>query len=121
MRATGKSMRAAKRLRRALTPPEAKLWQWLRGSPAGVRFRRQYPVGPFVADFYCPAAKLVIEVDGAIHDYCTERDEKRDDYLRRLGLNILRVSGAEVMTDAVAVADGIIALCKAGPSTTQLR
>lgn len=121
MRATGKSMRNARQLRRALSPPEAKLWKLLRGSPAGIRFRRQYAVEPYVADFYCAAAKLVIEVDGAIHDYRVEHDEKRDKYLESLGLSVVRISGSEVMKDVAAVADSLLALCRAGPSTTQLR
>jgi very-short-patch-repair endonuclease len=102
-----------------MSPPEARLWALLRRSPAGVKFRRQHPIGPYVADFYCPAAKLVIEIDGLIHDFTTKRDERRDEYMRDLGLRILRVSGSDVMKDALSVADGLVRLC--GPSTTQLR
>jgi very-short-patch-repair endonuclease len=120
MRATLKSMRAAKRQRRNMSPPEARLWALLRRSPGGVRFRRQHPVGPYVADFYCPAAKLVIEIDGLIHDFTTEHDEARDGYMRDLGLTVLRIPASEVMRNALSVAEGLIRLC-AGPSTTQLR
>ena len=121
MRATGNSMRIARRQRRAMSPPELKLWSLLRRSPNGVRFRRQYPIGPYVADFYCPSAKLIIEVDGLVHDNleAAARDQVRDDYLRSLGLSVIRVPAIDVLKDAVAVADGLIGLC--GPSTTQLR
>jgi very-short-patch-repair endonuclease len=112
-------MRTAKQQRRNMTPPEVKLWALLRRSPGGVGFRRQHPVGPYVADFYCPAAKLVIEIDGLIHDFTVERDGARDEYIRSLGLSVLRIPASDVMRDALSVADGLVRLC--GPSTTQLR
>ena len=59
-----KTVLNARTLRRAMTRPEVLLWQVLRERPNGLRFRRQHPVGPFVLDFYCPAARLAIEVDG---------------------------------------------------------
>jgi len=118
MRATAKSMRTARRQRRAMSPPEVRLWTLLRRSPGGVRFRRQHPVGPYVADFYCPAAKLVIEIDGRIHDFTDEDDEVRDEYIRGLGLAVIRIAASDVMRDAISVADSLVRLC--GPSTTQL-
>jgi very-short-patch-repair endonuclease len=112
-------MQNAKRQRRKMSPPEVRLWTLLRRSPGGVSFRRQHPIGRYVADFYCPAAKLVIEIDGLIHDFTIKRDDRRDEFIRGLGLNILRISAAEVMMDALSVADGLVRLC--GPSTTRLR
>ncbi len=100
-------------------PSRRRLWALLRRSPNGIRFRRQHPIGPYVADFYCPAAKLVIEIDGLIHDFAVDHDQARDDYMRDLGLAILRIPAAEVMKDALSVADGLVRLC--GPSTTLLR
>jgi len=118
-------MKAARRLRRRMSPPEVRLWNLLRGAPAGIRFRRQYAVGPYVADFYCPAAKLVIEIDGLVHDFAgpAARDEKRDAYIRSLGLRIIRIEASQVFDDPTSVADSLIAMCGgfAGPSTTQLR
>jgi len=119
MHATKKSMQLARQQRRAMSLPEVKLWALLRRSPGGVSFRRQHPIGPYVADFYCPAAKLVIEVDGQTHDFTVERDEARDEFMRGLGLKIIRVPASEVLADALSVADGLVRLC--GPSTTQLR
>jgi very-short-patch-repair endonuclease len=105
--------------------PEVKLWALLRRSPSGIRFRRQHPVGPYVADFYCPAAKLIIEIDGISHDLGDRPalDLRRDNYVRQLGLSVLRIPAADVLNDVTAVADGLIALCReaVGPSTTQLR
>jgi len=112
-------MQIARQQRRAMSPPEVKLWALLRRSPAGVKFRRQHPIGPYVADFYCAAARLVVEVDGRTHDNTCERDERRDSYLRALGLTVVRIPAAEVLGDAAGVADGLVRLC--GPSTTQLR
>jgi very-short-patch-repair endonuclease len=112
-------MRLAKQQRRSMSRPEVRLWALLRRSPCGIRFRKQHPIGPYVADFYCPAVKLVIEIDGQIHGFTVERDERRDEYMRGLGLHILRIPAADVMADALSVADGLIQLC--GPSTTQLR
>jgi very-short-patch-repair endonuclease len=105
-----------------MTPPEVRLCNRLRRSPSSIRFRRQYAIGPYVADFYCPAAKLVIEVDGLAHDFAgpAERDERRTAYMRSLGVNVLRIPAADVFADVDAVADGLIAMCAdwIGPSTT---
>jgi very-short-patch-repair endonuclease len=111
-------MRAARQQRRAMSSPEVKLWALLRRLPGGVKFRRQHPIGPYVADFYCPAAKLVIEVDGMVHDQAKAvvRDHVRDDYLQLLGLKVIRIPAVEVLGDAVTVADALVRLC--GPSTT---
>ena len=108
-----------------MSPPEVRLWSLLRRSPAGIRVRRQHPIGPYVADFYCPAAKLVIEIDGSAHDFAgpASRDKQRDAYMRALGLDITRIPASDVFADATAVAEGLIAMCadRIGPSTTQLR
>ena len=114
-------MAAARRLRRQPSLPEALLWQRLRLTRGELRFRRQHPIGPYVADFYCPAAKIVIEVDGAVHDRRQASDRKRDAYMASLNLQVLRIAAADVLADPTAVADGIYRLCSAaaGPSTTQ--
>ena len=125
MRATRKSMRTARQQRRNMSPAEVRLWNRLRRSPCGIGFRRQHPIGPYSADFYCSAAKLVIEVDGAMHDFPgpAERDERWNSYMRELGLEVVRIPASDVFRDPDAVADAIIRMCSeaAGPSTTQLR
>lgn len=82
----------AKELRKNLTNAELVLWGYLKQSPFGCKFRRQHPLGIFIADFYCHKLKLVIEVDGAIHsvDEVRAADEYREGVLKSEGLNILR-------------------------------
>jgi len=106
-------MRASRRLRRDMSLPEAILWQLLRRSPGGVSFRRQHAIGPYVADFYCPSAKLVIEIDGAAHDAGDRpaRDEERNAYLQSLGLEVTRIPAKDVLKDSHAVADALVRLC----------
>jgi very-short-patch-repair endonuclease len=91
----------ARELRRSASPPESLLWQQLRRRPHGLKFRRQHPFGPLIADFYCPAAKLVVEVDGDSHSMGGEpaRDARRDDWLREHGLRVVRFDAADVMND----------------------
>jgi very-short-patch-repair endonuclease len=63
----------ARELRRGMTVPEIKLWGWLRGRRVrGAKFRRQHPIGPFIADFYCAEVGLVVELDGGMHDDRTD-------------------------------------------------
>ena len=102
----------ARCLRKNMTPPEVLLWQRLRGKPNGIKFRRQHPIGPYVVDFFASTARLVIEIDGAIHDSETAQnyDRKRQDYIEAQEYRVMRVSGAEVMRDADAVANAILAL-----------
>ena len=89
------------------------LWQWLRGSPAGIKFRRQYAAGSYILDFYCPAAKLAVEIDGIAHDMGDrpQRDEVRTQWVEDLGIKVLRVAAKDVLADPEAVADALLKLC----------
>ena len=83
-----------------MTPPEVRLWLRIRGRGTGLpAFRRQHPMGPYVIDFYCPAARLAVEVDGIGHSMGDQpqRDERRDDWLASRGIATLRVPAADVM------------------------
>jgi very-short-patch-repair endonuclease len=81
------------------TPAEDRLWQMLRRhNLGGAKFRRQHVIGPFIVDFYCAAAQLVVEVDGPIHDLQQEEDKLRQDFLEQAGLTVLRFSNDEVVT-----------------------
>jgi len=94
--------RIAKLLRRRMTLPEVLLWVQLKGRKLdGLQFRRQHPVGDYVLDFYCAAAKLCVEVDGQGHDAADrpERDAERDDWLSSQGVRTLRLSAALVLSD----------------------
>jgi very-short-patch-repair endonuclease len=111
MTATDKAYKQARRLRRDLSLPEKLLWVRLRAGP--VRFRRQHPLGPYILDFYCPAAKLAIEVDGEAHDMGDrpQRDEVRTAWLEGQGIKMMRVPARDVLADPDAVADALFRLC----------
>ena len=87
--------------RKAPTQSEARLWSRLRRKALGPRFRREHPAGPFILDFYCASAGLVVEVDGTAHD--ADRDLMRDEALVSMGLRILRVKAWLVERDIEAV------------------
>jgi very-short-patch-repair endonuclease len=87
----------AKEFRRQMTPEEKILWQYLRGNRLNnLHFRRQQIIDGFLADFYCHAAALVIEVDGKIHEQQVEYDAERDKVLKARGLHLLRIKNEEV-------------------------
>jgi len=108
----GKTVRHARRLRRAMTVPEVALWAVLRTRPAGMKFRRQHPAGPFVLDFYCAAAWLAVEVDGEVHDRGDRpaRDQRRDTLLAMHGIVTLRIAARDVLSDPDAVVRHIVAV-----------
>ena len=88
-----------------MTYAERTLWQMLRRNQAGLRFRRQHPVGPYVLDFYCPAIGLCVEVDGPTHDELEgiERDLQRDAWLLAHGVRVLRITTAELGANPAGV------------------
>src|SRR2546423_11641146 len=90
----------AHKLRRHLTEAERKLWSLLRRKQVhGLRFRRQQPVGPYIADFYCPAAKLIIELDGEQHGDPRQReyDKVRTRWLQSEGFHVLRIWNFDIL------------------------
>ncbi len=94
----------AKAMRREPTSAERKLWQILRGRQfANVKFRRQEPIGPYIADFVCFASKLIIEVDGGQHSE-NARDAVRDAWLAERDLRVVRYSNLDVLTNPDGVA-----------------
>ena len=99
----------ARQLRHALTETEARLWSSLRGHRlGGHRFRRQHPVGSYVLDFYCPAARLGIEVDGPDHLDREDRDEARSKWLEGQGIEVIRFWNHEVSGELEAVLQAIL-------------
>jgi very-short-patch-repair endonuclease len=86
----------ARDFRKTPTASEAILWQALRGSRLGAKFRRQHPIGPFVVDFYCANANLIVEVDGPIHKTQREHDSARQELLELCGYRVLRVAADDV-------------------------
>ena len=102
----------AQALRRADTPAEEKLWEILRDRKVlGLKFRRQHPVGPYVADFYCHELKLILEIDGSVHNEAQQmaHDQNRDANLTTLGYTILRFTNDEVFLDVRDVLNRIAA------------
>jgi len=104
----------AKELRLNPTGAEAKLWNHLKNSQLGVRFKAQHPIAEFIADFYCHPLKLVIEVDGEIHD---SEEQKRYDLMRtsilnEYGIHEIRFTNQEIEEDIDLVIMKIIAKMK---------
>ncbi len=105
----GKCMRSgvvtfgrARRLRRDMTKPEIVLWAHLRNhGVAGVHFRRQHALGPYILDFYCSALKLCIELDGISHatPEAARHDELRTSWLQGQGVRVVRFAAADVMRE----------------------
>ena len=94
----------AREFRRDPTEAEGLLWQKLRGRQlAGLKFRRQHPVKGYVADFYCAAAKLIVEVDGPAHQEQEERDRDRTWVLESFGYRVIRFSNDAVHSDLTEV------------------
>jgi very-short-patch-repair endonuclease len=101
---------AARRLRQNLTPAEQVLWQALRNRQLrGLRFRCQQAVETFIVNFYCPEHRLVIEVDGEIHDTQQDYDAARTEKLSQQGYRVIRFSNQQVLTDLNGVLETILA------------
>ncbi|WP_438730403.1 endonuclease domain-containing protein [Parasphingorhabdus sp. DH2-15] len=111
-KARGSAVSRARKLRKDMTLPEVMLWKLLRGSPQGVKFRRQHPSGDLVLDFYCLDARLAIEIEGISHDMGDrpERDQRRDGWLKSQGIDTVRIAASDVLKDANMVAEGIMAM-----------
>ena len=90
----------ARELRREATDAEKLLWSRLRDRRLGCKFKRQRPIGPFVADFCCHERALVIELDGEQHAFDRIRDEKRTLFLNRHGYRVIRFWNYEVLTES---------------------
>ena len=103
-----KSQQHAKTLRTVLTDAEQKLWQRLRSRQlAGCKFRRQVPIGPYIADFACLEAHLIVEVDGGPH-FESNRDELRDIWFATQGFSLLRFWNTQALVETDAVVDAIL-------------
>ena len=100
----------ARALRKQMTDAERHLWRHLRNRElGGWKFRRQYPVGPFIVDFICVEKNVVIEVDGGQHAENKELDLQRSAYLNRMGYRVLRFWNNEVLQETEAVLSSIFA------------
>jgi very-short-patch-repair endonuclease len=101
---------AAKKLRANTTPHERALWRALKELPVGgTHFRRQAPIGPYVVDFFCPAKRLIVEIDGGHHndDDTAKRDRERQLWLETEGYRVIRFWNSEITRDLTAVLERI--------------
>jgi very-short-patch-repair endonuclease len=94
----------ARRLRRAQTDAEGKLWQRLRGGQlGGAKFRRQHPIGPYITDFCCLERGLIVELDGAQHVEQAEQDGERTSFLEGAGYRVIRFWNNAVLREEESV------------------
>lgn len=101
----------AKQLRQQPTPAEDRLWQYLRNKQLlGYKFRRQHAIYNYIADFCCCEKKLIIEVDGSVHDKQIEKDKTRDENLESVGYKVVRFSNEEVLDEIENVISTIFQL-----------
>jgi very-short-patch-repair endonuclease len=102
----------ARRLRQDSPVPERLLWGRLRnGRCMNLQFRRQQAMGPYVADFYCSSAKIVIELDGRSHDYHEEKGRERQQYLEQHGVKVIRFTNDQVLQNLDGVVEAIAGAC----------
>ncbi len=98
----------ARQMRHEPTPAEDLLWRRLRSRRLyDTRFRRQHAIERFIVDFYCADARLIVEVDGVIHEYTQEEDAIRQEYLESLGFMVIRFTNGDVVTSLGAVVERI--------------
>ncbi len=95
----------ARELRNRMTGSEYSLWLCLKNKQLGVKFRRQHPIAIYIVDFYCHELRLVIEIDGGIHELEDVRkaDKEREENLKKLGLTVIRFTNNEVKTQTEKV------------------
>ena len=111
----------AKEMRKNMPVAEVLLWKLLRNrSIAGAKFRRQYPAGRYILDFYCDEKKLAIELDGSQHADQGEYDQQRDAYLHTLGIRVLRFWNNQMLQETEAVLE-VIYLALTAIEETKLR
>jgi very-short-patch-repair endonuclease len=103
----GATIAKARTLRKEMSLPEVLLWRELRRRPAGYKFRRQHPAGPFIFDFACLEARLAFEIDGEAHGRgsAANHDETRDEWLANQGYRTLRIPARDVLNNL----DGVVA------------
>ena len=112
IRTTSLIQERARMLRQEMTPAEKLLWARLRDRQLeGLKFYRQRPLRQFIADFYCAASHLVIEIDEGIHDTQPDRDEARTEELERLGYRVIRFQNEQVLHHLDQVLATIQAAC----------
>ena len=109
--ASKETFRKARILRENMTEPEKMLWERLsKNQIEGLKFRRQHPILFYIADFYCHALHLIIEIDGGYHDTIEQKvkDDERTEHLKSNGITLIRFSNEEVLNNMDGVIEEII-------------
>jgi very-short-patch-repair endonuclease len=105
------TLETARILRKRMTNCEILLWEKLRAKQIlGLRFRSQHPINIFIADFYCHEARLVVEIDGEIHDDQIEYDDGREAEIEKYDIKVIRFSNNEVINNIDSVVNKIKAI-----------
>lgn len=106
------SIERARQMRREPTYPETLLWRRLRANQlCGLHFRRQHPIGPYIVDYYCGAAKLAVELDGESHEGRETYDQTRAKFLQAAGVRVVRFSDDDVIRNPEGVLHVIACEC----------
>jgi len=113
IRTSASIQQRAKVLRQEMTRPEQLLWERLCNRQlSGLKFRRQHPLGPFITDFYCAEKRLVLEIDGDIHDLQREQDEQRTRQFEEFGYRVIRFRNEEIEANIGLVLMKILEACQ---------
>jgi very-short-patch-repair endonuclease len=105
----------ARRLRRDQTLAEKTFWTIVRNRRlGGYRFLRQAPIGRYIADFVCEAGKLIVELDGPVHDERADHDARRTEALELYGYTVLRLRNEQVLADPGGTMDVVLAALRSG-------
>jgi very-short-patch-repair endonuclease len=105
---TATAQKNARLLRRGMTDSERKLWSRLRSEQLGVKFRRQHPLGNYIADFACLGPKLIIELDGSQHQAQQGYDARREAFFRGQGFDVLRFASNDPFIQFDGVLQAIV-------------
>ncbi len=111
----------AKQLRTEMTDAERKLWHRLRAGQAGVKFRRQQPIGRYIVDFVCFEQKLIFELDGGQHADAIEKDGARTQWLESQGFTVLRFWNNDIMNNIEGVLMRILDALSPSPQPSPIK
>lgn len=113
--AKSKQRRDAKHLRTFQTPAERNFWYNVRGHRlGGYKFRRQHPIGPYIVDFVCLSARLIVELDGGQHASQQKYDEKRDAFLKEQGFRVIRFWNDQMLKSRDVVLELVLQALRSG-------
>jgi very-short-patch-repair endonuclease len=111
-----KLVEPARQLRNNSTPAEIEMWRFLQANFPEFKFLRQKPLENFIADFYCASQKLIIEIDGEIHESQKDRDKERDNFfIAKYGIKTVRFTNQQVFNDKEFIRSTLLELCTLPP------